>query len=504
MPPLHACKLDLLPSSSSSSSSAAALIVSLLCEPSSRSLALFLSDSSVLLFSSLSPFSSSPPQSPTRIPSSASSAAAACFARLLPSPSNAAHVVFLSATSSPAAVVLLRAWVLPPLSGRFAPATISFKRRTHSRAGLALDALPHGLGVRLAGSVNVVALHSLAANQIWILAVKLTEKEGEGTVLELKKCAVVEVLLPIYSIAVDMGCLILGEVGGVRVFPLRPLIKGRPVKRDTRCRGTGLVGDVCKKKDVLNGLVAPPSRGKSGGCSVGSGKASATGENCCCNEVIRLEGVVEGNADKDIAPRKLRTVRVQQNSGDHCSFFIAMSCDKEENLKNGMGVLTLVKAVSIHTLSKNKFMVLDSAGDLHILSLHSTIMTSETTGGYSITPKGAHTHHLDHVMKVQLLAVLPDISMKKQVIWASDGGHSIHMIAASDIEPPVSEDGEDDKRSTMIQISDTEAIFVKEKVQDIVALSKNAVLVLGQGKEIYLHMVLHEGYRSLQTYLMGF
>ncbi|XP_073002982.1 uncharacterized protein [Typha latifolia] len=460
MPPLHACKLDLLPSSSSSSSSAAALIVSLLCEPSSRSLALFLSDSSVLLFSSLSPFSSSPPQSPTRIPSSASSAAAACFARLLPSPSNAAHVVFLSATSSPAAVVLLRAWVLPPLSGRFAPATISFKRRTHSRAGLALDALPHGLGVRLAGSVNVVALHSLAANQIWILAVKLTEKEGEGTVLELKKCAVVEVLLPIYSIAVDMGCLILGEVGGVRVFPLRPLIKGRPVKRDTRCRGTGLVGDVCKKKDVLNGLVAPPSRGKSGGCSVGSGKASATGENCCCNEVIRLEGVVEGNADKDIAPRKLRTVRVQQNSGDHCSFFIAMSCDKEENLKN------------------------------------------ETTGGYSITPKGAHTHHLDHVMKVQLLAVLPDISMKKQVIWASDGGHSIHMIAASDIEPPVSEDGEDDKRSTMIQISDTEAIFVKEKVQDIVALSKNAVLVLGQGKEIYLHMVLHEGYRSLQTYLM--
>lgn len=75
-----------------------------------------------------------------------------------------------------------------------------------------------------------------------------------------------------------------------------------------------------------------------------------------------------------------------------------------------MGVLASAKTVSIHSLSQKKFLILDSAGDLHVLSMHNTVKAPEGTSLCSVTPKDAHMNHLDHTMKVQMMAVLPDIS----------------------------------------------------------------------------------------------
>lgn len=107
-------------------------------------------------------------------------------------------------------------------------------------SGLAID-LRHGFGVRVAGSVNVLVVHYLAESEIWVLGVRMVGSEGEERV-ELEKCAVIECMKPIYEIRVSMGVLVLGEVGGVRVFPLRPMIKG----------GQGLR----KKTKDLNGVGA--------------------------------------------------------------------------------------------------------------------------------------------------------------------------------------------------------------------------------------------------------
>lgn len=106
-----------------------------------------------------------------------------------------------------------------------------------------------------------------------------------------------------------------------------------------------------------------------------------------------------------------------------------MTCGDIQNSENAMGVMTSLKAVSIQAVSQKKFLILDSAGDLHVLSLHDTVKAPEDTAPCSVTSKDAHINHLDSTMKVQMLAVLPDISSKIQAVWISDGGYSLHMIS---------------------------------------------------------------------------
>ncbi|XP_026660858.2 uncharacterized protein LOC103708211 isoform X1 [Phoenix dactylifera] len=482
---LHARTLvDLLPKTQPQPPPA---VSTLLFEPSSRSLALMLSDSSCLLYPSFSPFSSPPP--PTAVPPVST---AACFLRLLPSPAAAGHVIFLAASPlASGSAVQLRAWILLSCD-LFAPARLNFKS-DRARSALALP-LPHGLSVRLAASTNVFVLHSLAANQIWVFVARLPGDPDDGggghPAVDLMKCAVVDLVLPVYSVAVSMGFLLLGEMDGVRVFLLRPLIKGEGrvarrggvgQKRLSAAKGIDSVVDACKK-GVLNGVVVPPSSARSGPPSLAAGKLPRPEAGCCCNDRgAELESVVEKGTAGDRASYKLKTLRLSQNSSDY-SFFVVMTCSGDvQNSKNAMGVLASAQAVSIHALSQKKFLILDSAGDLHVLSMHNTVKAPEGTAQCPVTPKDAHMNHLDHTMKVQMLAVLPDISTKMQVFWVSDGGYSVHMMSIADIECPVSENDKNESKQKAVQISAIEAIFTSEKIQDILPLSANAVLILGQG-----------------------
>ncbi|CAO1947868.1 unnamed protein product [Urochloa humidicola] len=447
-PPLSARRLPLPPSHPPPTSF-------LLAPHSSptRALALLFPDSSAHLFPSLptpapGAAASSPAPAPTPIPSPL--AAAACFALLLPS----SHLLFLSAHPSPSSpAVHLRAYALAsaPALLRFAPSPLSFKRHA-SASGLPLHGLPFGLGVRLAGGVNAVALLSLAAAQIWVLAPKLT---ADRRTVELHKCAVVELepARPVYAMEVAMGRLLLGEAGGVRVFPLRGLMKGGKEKQGKK-EGAGVAGrkSLQKKNGMMNGLIVPVRRGIHGGGG-------------------------EGDA---VSTCKLTTSRVKQSSGSYCPFLLASQNDGH-NSKGDMELLKLEKAVSIHPLSKNKFLVLDSYGLLHVFSLS----TMEVGSGaarkqYS---ENIQTYHLDYPMKVQLSAVFPSSSIKTQIFWVSDGGHSVHVMSALDIE---STNGNDDgvtgeRKLATIKLSAIEAIFTSERVQDIVPISKDSVLILGQG-----------------------
>ena len=92
----------------------------------------------------------------------------------------------------------------------------------------------HGISVKLAGSINVFAMYSVSNSKIWVFAVKMAGDDGDGgVVLKLMKCAVIDCCVPVFSISVSGELLILGEENGVRIFQLRPLVKGR-IRKEQR------------------------------------------------------------------------------------------------------------------------------------------------------------------------------------------------------------------------------------------------------------------------------
>ncbi|XP_020255164.1 uncharacterized protein LOC109831955 isoform X2 [Asparagus officinalis] len=403
---VQASSLSLLPPSLSSSTKP----LSLLFEPNSQSLAVTLTNSSILLFASFSPSSPSPPLSIPQISTSA------CFVLLNPNPSpGSSRPLFVSASPSPSSSsTLLRAWIRRSKSDLFAPASLSFKKRTGRRSNEVDLGLRHGIGVRVAGSVNVLVVHSVAESQIWVLGVRVVGGEG-GERVELEKCAVVECTRPIYEIRVSMGVLALGEVGGVRVFPLRPMVKGEQ----------GLK----KKRRDLSGAGEPQNRGK------------------------------------------LRTLKLRQDSGNFSSFFVMTSAVAQDS-ECSTGLQASLKAIAIRILSQKKFLILDSVGNIYLLSLRN-VLALETISSSSTISTADQLNHLDVTMNVQLLAVLPDIS--------ANGAHTIHVMSMADVDHSVKEADENGNKEKEMKITAIRVIFTSEKVQDIVPLSANAIMVLGQG-----------------------
>lgn len=121
-------------------------------------------------------------------------------------------------------------------------------RFDENKCGVVFE-VPHGVSVKLIGGINVFALHSVSNSKIWVFAFRMVD-EDESQVVKLMKCAVIDCTLPIFSMHISFGYLVLGEANGVRVFQLRLLLKGR-VKRDKRLNGRvnlngGMEKDVCK------------------------------------------------------------------------------------------------------------------------------------------------------------------------------------------------------------------------------------------------------------------
>ncbi|KAK7364827.1 hypothetical protein VNO80_13571 [Phaseolus coccineus] len=212
---------------------------SILFEPSSLSLALTHTDSSLSLYPSFSPLSPSPSPSPSpphtqtlNIPSPSSSST---FLLLQQHPSAAPAVIFL--VSSPyRSRILLRLYRLrrrDPSSFERVTRVLCLHKDLCFQPGLGvlLDA-KHGAAVRLAASVNYFALYALSTNKVWVFAVKdddgggNDDDSGSGGV-RLMRCAVIECARPVFSLSVAFGFLILGEENGVRVFGLRRLVKGK-------------------------------------------------------------------------------------------------------------------------------------------------------------------------------------------------------------------------------------------------------------------------------------
>ncbi|KAJ6936275.1 hypothetical protein NC652_011104 [Populus alba x Populus x berolinensis] len=163
---------------------------------------------------------------------------------------------------------------------------------------------------------------------------------------------------------------------------------------------------------------------------------------------------------------KQRSVRCSQDSGEGGACFVAFKREVTEGMKP-----TTLKAVSIQALPPKKFVILDSTGDLHILCLSAPVVGPNVM---------AHMRRLPHSMKVQKLAVFPDFSSKKQTFWVSDGLHSVHTITLSNMDAAVNTNDGDVTQEKSIRITVIQAILSAEKIQDLIPLGANGILILGQ------------------------
>lgn len=309
----------------------------------------------------------------------------------------------------------------------------------------------HGVNVKVVSGVsNVFVMYSVACKKVWVFGVKMCEG---GEEVKVVRTAVIDCDFPVFSVGVSGGELVLGEENGVRVFNLRSLVKGRVEKGG-------------KKVNLVNGSAV--SYGKYG--KVIGGR--------------RLVSVINGSVDEKIGKQfdhsaKLKPVKMRQNSKDGGIRFVAFKCNELEDQNSSKVPSTSIKAISVHFLAHDKFLILDSFGDLYLLSLSNPVSGSDST---------CEMKKLTLSMKVQNLAVLPDDSSRPQTVWLSDGQYTIHAMIVSDADSPANENETKDIEEK-IQNAATEVIFTSEKIQEIIPLAANAILLLGQANNMFAYAI---------------
>ncbi|KAL9231340.1 hypothetical protein vseg_006579 [Gypsophila vaccaria] len=476
---IEAKRLNLSNFSSNSSS-----IQSILYEPNSLSLGLIHSDCSLSLISSFSPFSISPQTlTLTLIPPIVS---CACFVTINPnfgSHPNDKGVVLVTCgphNGGGGDKVLLKFYVLGlGKGGRFGGVDnvgcctqngVGFDPKA---GGVVVD-VSHGMKVMLCGSINYFVVYSMA--KLIVFGVRFDVRDGKREELRLVKCAVIECQFPIISICVSFGFLVLGEMGGVRVFPLRVLVKGKVGGRRKARLGRGKVEDANgeRKKEVgvelverkvkaLNGFVKPVLERR----EVGKNGMSVNSLKLVVNGYVQnvAKELPNANADdNNHGTVKPRSLKLRQDSAEWGMQFVSFSSTNDEGVKSRESHNMTPMAVSILAVSPKKFLVLNSKGDLHVLYL-------PKTGSGQMT-------HLPGTIEVQKFAAFPDTSNNLRV-WISDGLNSVHILTM-----PCSDATDNEISSNSEEVishcSVTQAIFTSEIIKDMVAVSPNTVLLLGQ------------------------
>ncbi|CAL5367407.1 unnamed protein product [Camellia sinensis] len=386
-------------------------------------------------------------------------------------------------------------------------------------------------------------MYSVSNCKIWVFAAKMVDEDDNGVVVKLIKCAVIDCSVPVFAISVSFGFLIVGEENGVRVFPLRPLVKGRVKehRRESKNLNDGLTKDKleAQRLNLPNGVIQ-----RVNGTDVSNSDSVLHVNYGASGRGSKRSG---GEDTLEISSLKLKSVKLRRDSKEGGSFFVAFKSKEVEGYKSTKVPLQSAKAISIQALSPNKFVILDSTGELQLLCLSNPVLVSEIR---------CHVKQLTTTMKVEKLAILPDISTivtvvepeilssvvgwnnlihgvvkskedkgerkellnaalmqyrvmgchvgvqwstwadvlsylsGTQTVWISDGRHTVHMLAVPDIDASFCESDGKDIEEKLIQISVLQAIFASETIQDIIPLASNAILILGQVKLICIYNFL--------------
>lgn len=177
--------------------------------------------------------------------------------------------------------ILLRFYVLQRQKRAFARAQVVCNQKDlqfERRLGVLVDSA-HGVSIKLAGSVNFMAMYSASSSKVWVFAVRMVGDDyGDGVVVKLMRCAVIECCKPLFGISVSFGFLVLGEENGVRAFDLRQLLKGKGSKAKQSSQSNSKSEG--RKLSLPNGVVgADVQSDRSGKCDVVEGTSELT---CHC------------------------------------------------------------------------------------------------------------------------------------------------------------------------------------------------------------------------------
>nr|GEU82775.1 hypothetical protein [Tanacetum cinerariifolium] len=401
----HASHLRLTPSPPTT-------FTTVIYHPPSLSLALQHPDTSFSLYTNISPLTPPPTTVPTVVTTVSPPSSAAVFLTLKTTATSSSTVFIVTSPFNNS--ILLRFYML--VNNKFVRVKVRVKQRDmcydERKVGV-LFKVNHGVNVNVvAGASNVFVMYSVTSKKVWVFGVKLCEG---GEEVKVVRTAVIDCDLPVFSVGVSVGELVLGEENGVRVFNLRSLVKGR-VENGGKMEGKKVNGSA-----VLYGKYGKVIGGR------------------------RLVSLVNGNVEEKIA--KLKPVKTRQNSKDGGVRFVAFKCNELEDHNSSKVPSTSIKAISVHFLAHNNLLILDSFGDLYLLSLSNSVSGSDST---------CEMKKLTLSMKVQNLAVLPDDSSRPQTVWLSDGQYTIHAMIISDADSPTSENGTKDIKAN-IQNADRHA-----------------------------------------------
>ncbi|KAI4339639.1 hypothetical protein MLD38_024556 [Melastoma candidum] len=415
-----------------------ATVSSLLYDPTSHSLALLHSDSSVSLHPDatrlLPPNSLLPPPQALVPPPVSSSAFVSLLDNPHPDASSPPRTIFVS--SHPhrgGSQIVFRLLLLK--SGKFVRARVVCKQKDLNfdcRLGVLFDR-SHGVSLRICGSVNYFAVYSVSCSRVWVFGLRMLKardgaSDGDDNGVKLMRCAVIELCRPVSCMSLSFGLLVLGEENGLRVFNLIGVLKGAAKKA------------------------------KSDGLKLKGGRRSPNG--------VR-NGFVEGKNDRPL--EKQRSVKLKQDCSDGNSYFVTLERRDCKDLESTSKRMFSLKATSIQSLCPKTFIVCDSLGELHLLRLAKSNVASGVI----------NLKLIPHIMKVQHLATFPDTSTGPRSFWIGDGSQSLHMVVESDSEAVLLEDG--DNNVNPLHVSVVQAIFTCEKIQGAVAFASNGILILGEG-----------------------
>ncbi|MCO5575663.1 hypothetical protein L7F22_029467 [Adiantum nelumboides] len=152
------------------------------------------------------------------------------------------------------------------------------------------------------------------------------------------------------------------------------------------------------------------------------------------------------------------------------------------------GIAKVEQVINIRGLSEKDFLVLDSNGKLHILTLQYVTRKDEATIHQAARVSfNASFKHLWCGIRVKYLAALPVLhnSTKNpgfalQKIWVSDGSHTLYIVTI----PPKEGATKESRKATAIdknKLIVIGTIFLMERACSLSALRENAVIVLTEG-----------------------
>lgn len=163
---------------------------------------------------------------------------------------------------------------------------------------------------------------------------------------------------------------------------------------------------------------------------------------------------------------KLRSLKLRQDSGEVGMQFILFDDSVVEGIKSRVPGYKTRKAISIQALSHQKFLILDSNGELHRLHM-------SRSGRFKM-------RRLTGIIQVQQLAAFPDMSASAQNAWISDGLFSLHNLVICDTDTSENQNDRGCNEEKIIQCSVTGVIFASENIQDMIALAANSIMILGR------------------------